>query len=185
MKRIFLVKPNIEDLRYRKKWLEDPKTMSYNAGYDLKIKGYDKATGTITKNDEEMITWYNNWVNKEPNRFYAYIHSIDESEPIGEVYYYLDGDIHSMGILIYDKYRKKGYSYLALLELEEVAFVKNGISELSDMIPLDRVGAIKVFKKAGFVHTDLEEKVLKFDKESIARQLLITKEMYFKNKGSD
>ncbi len=38
--------------------------------------------------------------------------------------------------------------------------------------------AINAFKKAGFKHTDLEQKELVFGKESIARQLIITKEMY-------
>lgn len=183
MKRVFLVVPSIEDLKYRKMWMNDPETMSYNAGFDLDLKGYNKETGTISKTDDEMLDWYNKWVNKEPDRFFAYIHSVDESEPIGEVYYYPDGDIHSMGILISDKYRGKGYSYLALLVLEEVAFERNDINELSDMIPLDRIGAIKSFKKAGFIHTDKEDKGLKFGKEEITKQLLITKEMYFKNKG--
>ena len=57
MKRIFLVVPIIEDLKYRKKWMKDSKTMSYNAGFDMDLKGYDKNTGTITKTDEEMINW--------------------------------------------------------------------------------------------------------------------------------
>lgn len=182
MPNIYLKVPYIEDLHYRQEWMKDPKTMSYNAGYDIDLKGYDKETGTITKTDEEMITWYNNWVNKEPDKYFAYVYSYDTNEPIGEVYYYLDNDIHSMGILIQDKYRGKGYSYSALLELEKIAFEKNNISELSDIIPLDRIGAINTFKKAGFKHTDLEQKELVFGKESIARQLIITKEIY---KGSD
>ena len=185
VKRVFLVVPSKDDLKYRKMWMNDSKTMSYNAGFELDLKGYNKETGTISKTDEEMVDWYNKWVNKEPDRYFAYIYSVDEDEPIGEVYYYLDGDIHSMGILISDKYRGKGYSYLALLALEEVAFERNDINELSDMIPLDRIGAIKSFKKAGFVHTDKEEKNLKFGKEEIAKQLLITKEMYYKNKEGD
>ena len=41
------------------------------------------------------------------------------------------------------------------------------------MIPLDRIGTIKSFKNVGFAHTD---------KEEIAKQLLITKEKYFKNR---
>lgn len=185
MTNIYLKVPNIDEIHYRQKWMNDPKTMSYNAGYDLDLKGYDKNTGIISKTDDEMIDWYNKWVNKEPDRYFAYIYSADEDEPIGEVYYYLDGDIHSMGILISDKYRGKGYSYFALLELESVAFEKNDINELSDMIPLDRIGAIKSFKKAGFIHTDKEEKELVFGKEQIIKQLLITKEMYYKNKESD
>ena len=33
-----------------------------------------------------------------------------------------------MGILVVDKYRGKGYSYPALMELEKVAFEKNNIN---------------------------------------------------------
>lgn len=183
MKRVFLVVPDIKDLKYRKEWLSDPRTMSYNTGYDLDLKGYNKETGVIIKTDEEMLDWYNKWVNKEPDRYYAYIYSVDESEPIGEVYYYPDGDIHSMGILINDKYRGKGYSYLALLELEEVAFERNNINELSDYISIDRIGAIKSFKKAGFIQTYKEKKGLVFGNEVISKQLLITKDMYFKDRG--
>ena len=86
-----------------------------------------------------------------------------------------------MGILISDKYRGKGYSYSALVELERIAFEKNNINVLSDMVPLDRIGAIKTLKKAGFIHTDKEviEKV--FDQDSVVKQLLITKDMYFNN----
>ena len=178
MNKVYLKVPSMEDLHYRQEWMQDSKTMSYNFGFDLNLKGYSKKTGTITKTNEEMITWYNNWINKEPDKYFAYIYLADKVEPIGEVYYYPDGDVHSMGILICNKYRGKGYSYIALLELEKVAFEINNISELSDMIPLDRVGAIKSFKKAGFIHTTKEyiEKV--FGNEIIVKQLLITKEMY-------
>ena len=81
--------PTIQELHYRQEWMKKPKTMSYNAGYDMDLKGYDKTTGTITKTDEEMITWYNNWINKEPDKYFAYIYNNDIEEPIGEVYYYL------------------------------------------------------------------------------------------------
>ena len=64
------------------------------------------------------------------------------------------------------------------VRIEKIAFEKNNIRELSDIVPLDRVGAIKSFKKAGFIHTDFVQKELVFGKESIAKQLLITREMY-------
>lgn len=185
MSNIYLRVPSIDELNYRQEWMKDSKTMSYNASYDMDLKGYDKETGTITKTDEEMIKWYNNWINKEPDKYFAYIYDNEIVEPIGEVYYYFDNDIHSMGIVIQDKYRGKGYSYSALLELERIAFEKNNISELSDIIPLDRIGAIKTFKKAGFIHTELEKKELVFGKESIARQLIITKEMYKESDKND
>ena len=70
------------------------------------------------------------------------------------------------------------------MELEKIAFEKNNINELSDMIPLDRTGAIKVFKKAGFMHTNKEMLEKVFDKDIVVKQLLITKDMYFKS-GED
>ena len=180
MKKFFLKTPSKEDLKYRKKWMSDPKTMSYNAGFDLELKGYDKATGTITKTDEELNDWYDKWIGYEPDKYFAYIYIEDIDEPIGEIYYYPDGNIHAMGILIDNKYRGNGYSCDALLELEKIAFEKNNISELSDMVPLDRIGAIKTFKKAGFVHTEKEKVEKVFGKDSVAKELLITKDMYFK-----
>lgn len=53
---IYLKSPKIDELHYRQEWMKDPKTMNYNAGYDMDLKGYDKETGTITKTDDEMIT---------------------------------------------------------------------------------------------------------------------------------
>ena len=85
-----------------------------------------------------------------------------------------------MGILIQDKYRGKGYSYLALIELEKKAFEENNISELSDFIPVERNNAIKSFLKANFILTGNERKNVVFEKETISKQLLITKDMYYK-----
>lgn len=42
-----------------------------------------------------------------------------------------------------------------------------------------------MYQKAGFIHTELKKKELVFGKESIARQLLSTKEMYFNKKVID
>ena len=178
MQNIFLKVPSKDELHYRQEWMKDPKTMSYNAGYDINLKGYDKETGTIIKTDEEMLVWYDNWVNKEPDKYFAYIYYSKIEEPIGEVYYYLENGIHCMGILIQDKYRNNSYSYNALLELEKIAFEKNNISELSDIIPEDRINAIKTFEKAGFTYTGFNKKEIKFGKEVVSKQLIITKEIY-------
>ena len=94
MKTVFLIVPSKEDLHYKQEWMKDPKTMNYNAGFDINLKGYDKITGAISKTDEEMIEWYNKWINKEPDRYFAYIYVDGIEEPIGEIYYYPDGDIH-------------------------------------------------------------------------------------------
>ena len=180
MTKVYLQIPNIDELHYRQKWMNDAKTMEYNAGYDMSLKGYNYNTGTITKTSEEMIEWYNKWVNKEPDKYFAYIYVDEINEPVGEIYYYLNDNIHDMGIVIASPYRGKGYSYQALLELEKIAFEKNKINELSDFIPMDRIGAITTFKKAGFIHTDLIRSEIKFNKQIESRQLLITRDMYEK-----
>lgn len=69
MPKIYLKVPTINELHYRQEWMRDSKTMSYNAGYEMNLKGYDKITGTINKNDEEMLDWYNNWIEKEPDKY--------------------------------------------------------------------------------------------------------------------
>ena len=117
------------------------------------------------------------------NKYFAYIYDTEINEPIGEVYYYLDNEIHSMGIVIQDKFRGNGYSYKALLELEKIAFEKNNINELSDFIPINRISAIKTFLKAGFIQTNLEKHEKVFGKDCISKQLLLTKKDYLKNKS--
>ena len=95
MARIYLKVPAIHELNYRQDWMKDPKTMSYNAGFDMDLKGYDKNTGTVIKTKEEMMVWYNNWIGKEPDKYFAYIYDDSIEEPIGEVYYYLDNNLSS------------------------------------------------------------------------------------------
>ena len=39
-----------------------------------------------------MIEWYNKWINMEPDKYFAYIYVDGTEEPVGEIYYYPDGD---------------------------------------------------------------------------------------------
>ena len=165
MDKIYFKIPTKKDLKYRQDWMMDPNTMAYNAGYDVEISGYNKDTGTISKTDEEMIEWYNKWINKDPDWFFAYIYVDGIDEPVGEIYYYPSNNTHHMGILIQNKYRGNNYAYDALMKLEKIAFEENGICELHDEIPFDRTNAINLFKKAGFIKTD--------------KDMMITKAIYF------
>ncbi len=181
MKKVYFQVPTINDLRYRRKWLSDAKTMAYNAGLELDIHGYDKNTGTININDEELVNWYNKWINKEPSRYYAYIY-IEDNKPIGEIYYYPENGSYSMGILIDNEYRGQGYSLPALFELERIAFEKNNIPELRDLIPINRDNALKLFQEAGFIYTNKDFKEKVFSQEVLVKELLLTKDMYFMKK---
>lgn len=161
--KLYLKQPNINELHYRQEWMQDYKTMKYNAGYDLDLNGYGKTTGIIVKTNEEMLTWYNSWINKGANKYFAYIYIDNTKEPIGEVYYYLDNDKYNIGILIQDKYRGKGFSKISLELLCEVA-KQNGIKELYDTFEADRMNVIKIFENIGFKIIS-KGTIRKFDKE--------------------
>lgn len=167
MSKVYFKVPTKEELHYCQAWMMDPDTMSYNAGYDVDLSGYNKTTGTILKTDEDMLRWYDKWIDHEPDRFYRYIYVEGVDEPIGEIYYYPNSNTHHMGVLIISKYRGKGYSFDALMQLEKIAFEDNNIQELHDAIPPERTNAVNLFKKAGFIQTD--------------KDMMITRDMYFNN----
>ena len=52
--------------------MADPATMDYNRGYTPR-KGYDPETGCIDFPEEDWAGWHGYFVNREPERFYAYI----------------------------------------------------------------------------------------------------------------
>lgn len=177
LKKIYLKVPKIDELYYRKEWLKDEKTMSYNAGYDMELKGYDKETGTIIKNDEEMIIWYKKWIGHEPTKYFAYIYECNTGIPIGEVYFYKSELEYKMGILIKNEYSGKNYSKEVLIALMKIAFEKYDIPKLTDIVSSDRSSAIKLFQNCGFVSNEEVEEIV-FGEKKLAKKFIITKEGY-------
>ena len=137
---LYLYKPNIEDLWFRKVMLEDEETMSYNKAWG----------GTVSFPIEKWEEWFNHWViNHENKRYYRYL--INENEEfVGEIAYHYDSsyDGYMANIIIFSKYRNKGYGYLGLEMLCNVA-KENGIETLFDDIAIDNP-AISMFLKQGF-----------------------------------
>lgn len=172
MNKIYLKIPKLDEMYYRKQWLQDEKTMNYNKRLNIKVKGYNRKKGTITKTDEELKEWYNKWINQEPTKFFAYIYSKKTNIPVGEIYFYYVEElkVHKIGILINSKNRMNGYAKEALLELEKIAFEKYAISVLLDTIPSKRKEAIKTLEKVGFIKQNSKEKGIV--------DLILTKEMY-------
>ena len=172
MGKIILKVPTKEEIKYRQFLMQDKETMEYNAGYNIDLKGYDYETGCIYKTDIEMQEWYDKWIGKD-DRYYAYIVDKESNENVGEIYFYKDDEVnaYSMGIVIEAKYRGKGYSKEALIELKKVAFEKYNVNALSDQIPKYRVGALRVFEDVGFIKTDRELNETRFGKESIVYEM--------------
>ena len=103
---------------------------------------------------------------------------------MGEVYFQNDENSreYEIGIVIASQYRGKGYAYPALLSLQKVAFEENGAEILSDWLQEERFEAVKLFRKVGFLPTDIRRKELVFGQEKEAVKYLLTKEQYEQRK---
>ncbi len=175
--KVYLYKPKKSELGYRKQLLQEKDTMQYNAGYNMKINGYNYETGVINKTDEELNFWYESWNASDKKKYYAYICDKESNQFVGEIYFYYQEHNYGMGIVIINKYRGKGYGYQALIELQKIAFEEYNVNALVDTIPENRLGAIKTFKKAGFIENGIDESI-RFKKRINSIKLIITREMY-------
>ena len=149
MKNIELIIPKLNQYSYEQKLESDPKTMSYNAGYDVSYFGYHYDTGCIDFPKEKWKDTYNKRINE--NKYFAYIKDCTINRYVGYVNYQYNkkDDIYECGVLIESKYRGKGYSKDALRLLIKEAN-KNGIEYLYDTFEKDRENTLKAFLDVGF-----------------------------------
>ena len=145
MKQVILFVPDEDDLWFRQKCMSDPKTMNYNAGYDLSFEGYDYDTGCIDFPKSKWKSWYEEKMGN-PNFYFAYIMDIDTDEFVGYLNFNKNPETQkaTMGIVMYSKYHSKGYMRPAMKKLIEVAKNK-GVKTLTDTEK-----ALKVFYDLGF-----------------------------------
>lgn len=139
--------PELSEYYFEQQILSDPETMNYNAGYDVSYYGYNYETGCIDFPKDRWESQYNK--RKKENKFFAYIQVDDDF--VGTVnYHYVESEKrYECGIVIYSKYRGKGYSEQGLQLLCDEAR-KNGVKELYDNFEESRTSAIKSFEKVGF-----------------------------------
>lgn len=151
MKNIELVVPRINEYSYAKKLENDPKTMSYNAGYKVSYNNYHYDTGCI---DFSLTSWQKKYNKKDS--YFAYIKDCENNKYIGYVNYQYDPNrkIYTCGILIEYIHRSKGYAKDALRLLVKEAY-KNGVKYLYDSFEKNREYALKTFLDVGFeVHKE-------------------------------
>lgn len=133
------VVPKKEELNYRKKLVEDPKTMDYNKEI-------------VSFPEEKWDSWFNKWIgNQDPNFYYAYIFDQDIESYVGEIAYRKEPDMDfvNLNIIVESKFRGKGYGKAGLKGLVMIAF-KNGWNEVRDLIAKDNFGSQKLFSDFGF-----------------------------------
>ena len=145
-----LYKPTYEDLWFRQMMLADEETMSYNHAWG----------GTIPWPEDQWKDWYDAWITNHDNkRYYRYLKN-DDGQFVGEIAYHYDADIQQeiANVIIYSKYRRKGYGGKAL-ELLCSAAKNNGITVLNDDIAIDNP-AVKLFLEHGFTEEYRTEEII-------------------------
>ncbi len=158
---IKLYKPQLEDLWFRKKFMNDEETMSYNHAWG----------GTIPFPESEWPGWYNYWIiYHEDKRFYRYLVKQESNEFIGEIAYHFDDEkkIWLADVIVASMYRGKGYGTQGLILLCKEA-QKNGIDVLRDDIAIDNK-SVSMFLKNGFSEEYRTEEIIMLKKD--LRELL-------------
>ena len=114
MQNIELYVPKLEDYWFEELMQSDAETMSYNAGYDVSYFGYHYDTGCIDFPKERWKLSYERRINE--NRYFAYIKDNDLDEFVGYVNYHYNknDERYDCGIVIYSKFRGKGYAKIGL-----------------------------------------------------------------------
>ena len=152
---ICLLKPDINDLWFRRRLLADEDTMSYNHAWG----------GTIPFPKEQWSDWYSHWViDCGTERFYRYLLNLDNLAFVGEIAYHLDKSTgrYMANVIVMSKFRGNGYGQIGLDLLCRVA-KRNGIDVLYDNIAIDN-GAIELFLKNGFVEEYRTDEIIMLKK---------------------
>lgn len=146
--------------------LSDPATMAYNAPWF-------PPDGCIPHPEEEWAALCENWIGREPERFYAYLRRTSDGSFVGDVnfHYAPERDWWDMGIVIYAPERGKGYGKEGLRLLCDRAFRVAGVSRLHNEFETTRGAGYRIHKAVGFRETGIENGIV---------QLFLTKEDYLK-----
>ncbi len=150
-----LYEPKYEDLWFRQMMLADEDTMSYNHAWG----------GTIPWPEDQWSGWYDDWIAcRGDKRYYRYLKN-EDGQFVGEIAYHYDAGLQheTANVIIYSKYREKGYGSEALALLCSIA-KNNGISVLYDDIAIDNP-AVTLFLKHGFAEERRTEEIVILRKE--------------------
>lgn len=153
---MILYTPKLEDLWFRKQFMAEEETMSYNHHWG----------GTIPFPEENWPDWYDYWVaNPEGKRFYRYLQEETSGEFIGEIAYHFDAEEQKYiaDVIVHAKYRGKGFGEQGLRMLCKAA-KERGVVVLYDNIAIDN-SAIKLFLKCGFYEEYRTDEIIMLRKD--------------------
>lgn len=144
--------PKLEELDFYQSLLADPETMSYNAPWF-------PPDGCIDFPKKLWEDWHKNWIDQEPDRFYAYLQRTSDGAFIGDVnfHYNKSDDWWDMGIVILASERGKGYGKKGLKLLLDRAFKVSKVHTLHNSFDKTRNAAYRAHKSVGFNEIEKED----------------------------
>ena len=153
--RLELHVPNRDELNYRQQLLSDSATMAYNAPWF-------PPDGCIDFPEEKWDDFLAEWIDRRPDRFYAYLRRISDGSFIGEVDYRRSPACGKWdtGIVIHSSYRGFGYGEEGLRLLVEHAFLVDGVTCLQNDFEATRRAACRIHKAIGFRDTGIENGIV-------------------------
>lgn len=160
---------------YRKKLLSDPVTMSYNKDLPMDIAGYNRSTGCILFPEKAWTFWVRRFLDREPDRYYAYISA--DCNFVGEASLISHGDkVYELNILIEGAKRCQGFGQAAMRLLLERAFITYGASAVTNYFDESHEDAMKLHEKLGFEVTD--KNVPLDEHEKVFVRVTLTRDKY-------
>lgn len=144
--------PKFAELNYRQVLLSQSDTMAYNRGYRLPFSEYHPDSGCIDFPRKQWQDWYDVWIGREPERFYAYLQEGDRF--VGEVNLHADTadpeqGSYQMGIVVEAAFRGRGFG-AAGLELLVAKARELGGRKLRNSFEESREAAMRLHLSAGF-----------------------------------
>lgn len=175
MSQISLHSPSYQEMWYRKKLLSDPVTMSYNKDLPMDIAGYNRSTGCILFPEKAWTFWVRRFLDREPDRYYAYISA--DCNFVGEASLISHGDkVYELNILIEGAKRCQGFGQAAMRLLLERAFITYGASAVTNYFDESHEDAMKLHEKLGFEVTD--KNVPLDEHEKVFVRVTLTRDKY-------
>lgn len=156
-----VVLPTRANMPFRQAMLSDPATMAYNAPWC-------PPDGCLPFPESAWDTWLDKWKGHEPERFCGFL-ADEAGELVGEISWHGYGA--GMGVVILAAHRGRGYGEEGLRLLIQRAFSHPEITSLTNDFEPNRIAAMAVHRKLGFVPVDEENGVgtLRLNKEETPR----------------
>lgn len=149
---IELVVPGRADFAVRQRWLADPQMMSFNAGWEVRHPGYDKATGCIVWDETEWDAFEARLALPADRQGYFYLREIASGEPVGHVHYLVDDDGRAeIGVNVVPGRRGQGIGAHSLSLLVERIWTSTAVDEIVNDFEDSRLAAVRTHEACGFV----------------------------------